>query len=147
MRRQKGLTFIEMLIVLAIIGVIAGILFPSIARVNESNIKTVTDLFQKHFGIDLKPYATTKDPSLWLDDDQKAVVRPLVAERLAKICAPHQYSESSKAEPGTNTAEIVRQLALLQARRDAVHQAEYARRQCAEARYTATRLGLIIETP
>ncbi len=85
MRNQKGLTVIEMLIWIAIFGIIASIAIPAFQSIQERN-QGLAD-FQVYFGVAL--------PAGDLDDKQKEALKSYVKNRL------DEYADRSK---GSNDA-------------------------------------------
>lgn len=101
MRNQKGATFIEVLIVAVIVGIIAAIAIPSLLRA-----KVFTD-FNEYFGVQL--------PSTSLTPDQKAILKPVVDRRLEELKqafadASAEYRQFRGLPPAATPAEAQERL-------------------------------------
>jgi len=104
MRTQKGFTFIEFLIVVAILGIIAAIAAPSLLDTRRQEDRKT--LFGEEF-------ANLPDQ---LSPEHMRVLRPRVEERVGKICgltkkrpAPTE-APPAKAQPATDSAAIQQEL-------------------------------------
>lgn len=74
MQRKEGFTLIELLVMIAIIAILAGILFPVFAKAREqarksacqSNLKQIGQAFQSYLQDYDETFPNTGDPFLWM---------------------------------------------------------------------------------
>jgi prepilin-type N-terminal cleavage/methylation domain-containing protein len=142
-RRQKGFTLIEFLIVIAMIGIIAAIAIPSFMRANAT---AAVGPFKAHFGLDMYPYFKSgTPPGRWLDDQQKQLVRPVVAKRLRELCAPAQRRTPPVLElaPSDDPFVVERRLEVLESERKSISRDTLDVAGCATAKKLAAEFDVL----
>ncbi len=103
MHRRRGFTILELLIIMAIIGIIAAIAIPSFLRARETHDQNI--LFGEQF------LSLTLPPT----PQQRVILQPLVTERLHRACG-NRLAELGPAvtdPPTTDPREIQRRLLML----------------------------------
>lgn len=143
MRNQKGFTFLELLIVIAIIGVIAAIAIPSYLH---GKVNRYTEPFSSHYRLDLAVFAKLDvPPDRWLDEDQKSIIRPLVVHRLAELCATPESRTPPvlTRPPATDAFEVAERLQTLQRERTNLATDIPSPERCRQAREAAAVFGLL----
>ena len=134
MRNERGSSWIEVLIVVAVIGIIVSIAIPSLVRARDDERKR--NDFPKYFGV--------KPPSPVLDDAQKSVLKPLVKRRIGEFS---EQAERDRVALSNLFKEIPAVADEAQKRLDAVTQAEatvkFSEEQYQRARESAEYYGLL----
>lgn len=135
MRNQNGITWVEMLFVIAVIGIVAAIFIPRLNQARD-DAQGRAD-FQLYFGV--------KPPEGVLDSAQKSVLKPLIEKRMKEFSEITERDRSAltnifKQPPALDAAQA-------QDRVNAVTKAEktleFSENQYQRARFAAQLYDLI----
>jgi prepilin-type N-terminal cleavage/methylation domain-containing protein len=96
MQNEKGFSFLEFLVVIAIIGVLTAIAVPGVQRYRAQQLDGKLEQFKRYFGV--------KPDSINLTPDQKAILQPLVDTQIQMLADYEDKLDAFRKQPPVKDA-------------------------------------------